>query len=159
MYRSLRDEQAGATMAHRGTSCAFRGPRFPGSGFGGCASLSIRTFRFSRVRFRASFSNRVFCFFVALLYSSRTRAKYCSRECMSILQAYQPFFALHISSPSVRFLFDPTVCSLVRFYVTQFAQSSRRPCFDILIGQYDSYNFVPNFLALSSIGAYCPDRI
>ena len=66
------------------------GPRFPGSGFGGCASLPINTFRLSFVRFRASLSSRVLPRLLALLYSSRTRAKYCSRECMSIPRPFGP---------------------------------------------------------------------
>src|SRR5258708_38978755 len=49
-------------------------------------------FRFSCVRFRASFNNRVLLFLSAFRYSSLTRSRYCSRECMSILGA---FTALH----------------------------------------------------------------
>ena len=36
------------------------------------------------VRFGASFNNRVFCFLLPRKYSSRSAARYCSRECMCI---------------------------------------------------------------------------
>ena len=52
----------------------------------GCASLLIRTFRFSLVRFRASlFSSRVFRLLPALRYSSRSASRHCPPECLSIL--------------------------------------------------------------------------
>src|SRR5260370_34630385 len=54
--------------------------------------LADHIFRFSRVRFRTSFNNRVLLFLSAFRYSSLTRSRYCSRECMSILGA---FTALH----------------------------------------------------------------
>ena len=60
-------------------------------GLGGCASFRISTFRFSRVRLCASCNRRVFSCRLALPYSSRTRSRYCSRECISILGPFGPF--------------------------------------------------------------------
>ena len=72
--------------------------------------LRISTLRFSLVPFRASFNNRVFCFLSPRKYSSCSAAKYCSRECMSILPApcFTPLQGLAANTRSVTFSFDPT---------------------------------------------------
>jgi len=57
----------------------FRRPLAAGSA--ACRSA----FRFSLVRLRASFSGRILVFLSALRYSSPTRSRYSSRECMSVL--------------------------------------------------------------------------
>ena len=110
---------SGSPHGRRGRSAAADGTR---------VTFRISTFRFSLVRLRASFNNRVFCFLLPRRYSSRSAARYCSRECLSH-PASTP-----IRLPSgpgrlartVTLSFDPTRGLSVTIWMTQFAGMRER---------------------------------